>query len=433
MRLSASVLLVLALSAPSLAQQATSVPDAVTLGTLQRAAIAADPRSGQLALLEAQSALRQRNVLATRLPGISLDGQTQYQSDVPESPFTLPSGQPIFMAPHGSVDASARVEQRLFDPLRQPQLSLERAQLAEQQARVRTSLFSLRQQIREAFFAAYGIRERMAVLGISITVLVRNRDDADARLRAGTAVPADVAEVDAALLDLRQENESLSSQLQGVLQRIQMLTGLTLSLSTPLVVPDPETVINRSLGAASTARPEFAQFAETRSRLSHQLELVDAQQRPRLSAFGRVGYGRPGLNFIGDRFDLYGIVGMQLQWHPDTWGTAAREREAIRLQQQIVQADEEAFRNGIEAQMPTYVYPLMRLGEAIADDDRIIALREQVEQTASVRLQAGAITMAEYLARNAELMQARSARAARRVELAQKAAEMMDVAGVEIP
>jgi outer membrane protein TolC len=222
--------------------------------------------------------------------------------------------------------------------------------------------------------------------------------------------------------------------MRGLLQRLEMLTGRSEILGPALAAPDVEEAIARSLAATGArARPEFAQFSQTRTRLSRQLELVDAQQRPRVSAFGRVGYGRPGLNVIGDRFDAYGIVGLQVQWRPFTWGSADLDRDALRIQQQIVEADEAAFMNDLQALMPTYVYPLQRLEQAVVEDDRIIALREQVERTASARLQAGVITMSEYLARNAELMRARSARAARRVELAQKAAEMLEVAGVEMP
>jgi len=434
-RVLSAIVWLTAVSPATAGQQAVSPPaSAVTLGELERAAIAADPRSAQFMLLDRQSALREQSLQGSRRPTLGFDVMTQYQTDVAQPPLKLPSGAPLFSALHATNDASLRIDQLLLEPARQPQISLERAQLAERRAALRTALFSLRRQVREAFFGAYAIRERMAVLGISLTTLLRNREEAEARLIAGTAVPADVAEADAALLDLRQENESLLSQMRGLLQRLEMLTRRSEILGPALAAPDVEEAIARSLAATGArARPEFAQFSQTRTRLSRQLELVDAQQRPRVSAFGRVGYGRPGLNVIGDRFDAYGIVGLQVQWRPFTWGSADLDRDALRIQQQIVEADEAAFMNDLQALMPTYVYPLQRLEQAVVEDDRIIALREQVERTASARLQAGVITMSEYLARNAELMRARSARAARRVELAQKAAEMLEVAGVEIP
>ncbi|MEQ1760698.1 MAG: TolC family protein [Vicinamibacterales bacterium] len=419
---------------PSLPQALPPPQPATTLGELQRAAVAMDPRSRQRQLLEAQTALRERSVQATRLPSLSLDALAQHQSDVPEAALRLPSGEPAFAGPHTTTDLSARVEQRLIDPARQGQIALEQARRDERLAAVDTALFSLKRQVREAFFAAYGIRERIGVLDIAFTRLLRNRDDAQNRLIAGTAVPADVAQADAALLDLRQETESLTSRLRGVMQQIEMLAGRPMRLENTLAMPDARETIVRSLGAAGArTRPEFAQFAGAQARLSREIDLVDAAQRPRLSAFSRVGYGRPGLNFAADRFDVYGIVGLQVQWRPLTWGSAAREREGLRLQQEIVKADEEAFMNTLQASMPGYIYPIERLEQAMADDDRIVTLREQVEQTASVRLRAGVITMSEYLAINAELRQAQNARAARRIELAQKAAEMLEAAGVEMP
>ena len=54
---------------------------------------------------------------------------------------------------------------------------------------------------------------------------------------------------------------------------------------------------------AARARPEYDQFARTRERLARQQEVATAQDQPRISAFARVGYGRPGLNFISDQFE----------------------------------------------------------------------------------------------------------------------------------
>ena len=163
-------------STTSSAQQAPPPGRSFELAALQQAAVDTDPRLQQLQLLAAQSDLRLRNIAAARLPSIAVDGQAQYQSDVPTAPLTLPGGRPLFSPSKATYDSGLRIDQRLFDATINAQGALERAQLGEQQARVKATLFGLRQQVNEAFFAAAALQARAGALAATVA-------DLDARLR----------------------------------------------------------------------------------------------------------------------------------------------------------------------------------------------------------------------------------------------------------
>jgi hypothetical protein len=60
---------------PALAQQSASVRDSLSLAELQSQAVQRDPRARQLDLLASQSALRQQNIDAARLPTVGAKGQ----------------------------------------------------------------------------------------------------------------------------------------------------------------------------------------------------------------------------------------------------------------------------------------------------------------------------------------------------------------------
>jgi hypothetical protein len=79
-------------SAAAQTPASAAAPRSFDLSSLQQAAIESDPRMRQLQLLMEQSDLRLRNIAAGRLPSIVVEGQAQYQSDVPTAPLTLPSG-----------------------------------------------------------------------------------------------------------------------------------------------------------------------------------------------------------------------------------------------------------------------------------------------------------------------------------------------------
>jgi outer membrane protein TolC len=429
---------VVLVAVPASAQPPASVPSYVVplnLGELHRAAEASDPRARELTLLQQQGALRDRNIAVQRLPVLGLESQAQYQTDVPASPVTNAAGTPLFQAPKATYDSFLRVEQRLFDPGVTRQAAVQRAQLAEDQSRVRTALYALRQQVNDAFFAAALLDQRAGVLTAAIADLAARSDEMNARVTEGTAVFADFAALEASRLQRQQEEDELRTNRRAALERLATIVGRPIGPTALPVLPDLAATVSqaRAAGAPAKARPEFAQFARTRDRLQQQGEAAVAQTQPRVAAFGRLGYGRPGLNFIRDEFDTYGVGGIRLQWNAWSWGTPTRESEVARLQSDIVTAEEEAFARTVEQATTTDVATIERLERTLASDSRIISLREAVEQAARARLQEGVTTAAEYVSRQSELLQARFARASHEVELAQARARLLVTLGVEVP
>ncbi len=201
-----------------------------------------------------------------------------------------------------------------------------------------------------------------------------------------------------------------------------------------LPLPDLAAAVSRTRAARTELRqrPEFDQFGRTRERIEQQRVAASAQERPRVSAFGRLGYGKPGLNFIADQWDTYWSAGIQLQWTPWTWGTADRERAALVLQQKIVDADEAAFRDGLDRAVQDDLAELDRLEATRALDDQIVALRESIDRETRLRYDERAVPAAEYLDQSTDLLDARLATVTHRVELARASARLLTTLGVEV-
>lgn len=407
---------------------------AFDLATLQQTAIDTDPRSRELQLYVQQAELRLRNIDALRKPAITVDGQAQYQSDVAHVPVMLPGVGSLFSPPKDTFDGGVRIDQRLFDATVGTQAAIERAQLAENQARVRATLFTLRQQVNEAFFAAALLQARAGALSATIDGLTTRLREMNARVQQGTALGADAAALEATLLQRQQDLDDLQATRRGALDRLGTLTGQTLADSDTLTLPDLRARVAeaRQSPAVLRARPEYEQFARTRERLARQQELAVAQERPRLSTYLRAGYGKPGLNFAQSDFQSYALGGVRLQWNAWTWGSNERERQALAVQQQIVAADEAAFARSLTVSIHSDQAAIDRLQRALVTDERIVMLREQVDRSTQLRLQEGVVTASEYLDRNAELLQARFARAGHEVELAQASARLLTTLGLEV-
>ena len=401
----------------------------IQLQELQAAARATDPRSGTPALIETQSDLRLQNIAALRLPSISVEALAQGQSDAATAPFRLPTGEPAFEAPKVIFDTTIRVEQRILDSTLGAQAAVERAQRAESLARVATSLYAIRQQVNDAFFAAAALEQRRGALRATIEDLRGRLRDAEARVEQGTALHAEAQAVEATLLQRQQDDEELSASRRAALAQLQRLTGRTIAEADTLVLPDLAAAVARVRQQATPQRPELAEFDRVRERLRQQQSLLAAQERPQLSAFGRVGHGKPGLDFTKDVFDTYALGGLQLRWRAWTWNSGSRERAALAVQQQIVAADREAFSRQVARAGEVDVAHIDRLAAALTSDARILELREQIMRVAETRFGEGVITSAEYLDRSAELLQARFARATHQVELAQAQARLLTTLG----
>lgn len=404
------------------------------LAALQRQALERDARAKEVELLSAQTSLRVRNIEIERLPSVTVLGQTQYQSDVPEPPPLVPGARPLFSPSKDTYDVSVRVDQRILDPALPARMALARADLAESQARVTTTLYTLRTEVNESFFAVALLQEQLNALAATIDDLEARLRETNARVREGAALAGESAAIEASLLQQRQRLDELRASRAAALARLSVLTGQAIPDEAVVALPELGEAVAQARGNLDRlrARPEYAQFERARERASRQQELSAAAERPQLSAYGRAGYGKPGLNFINDVFEIYAVGGVQLQWKAWTWGSAGRERQAIALQQSIVDAEEAAFTEALRRTIQMDLAAIDRLQTALASDDRIVALRDAIQRTARLRLTEGVTTGSEYVDREAERLGAEFDRARHRVELAQARARVLTTLGVEV-
>jgi outer membrane protein TolC len=408
--------------------------DSLRLRDVTSAALNADPRQRQIGLQASATDVRIRNILATRLPQISGTGQAQYQSTVTRVAVPIP-GIVIPSPSRDTYDAHVNAQESIFDPTLTSKQALERAQLAESQAGVRTSVFSRRQEVNDAFFAAATLEQRIGEIGLAITDLESRLKEAVTRFREGAALPSDTAVVAATLLQRRQDLYQARADRSAAMERLSDLIGRRLTATTTAVVPNLDATVASALGRFGQLRdrPEYGQFSATRERLAKQGELEAAQDKPRVSAFGRLGYGKPGLNMLSSSFDPYWLAGVQVQWSPWNWGTTDRDRQALEIQRQIVATNETAFTESLQRAIRQSVATIAGLDSSLVLDDQIVALRERIEAETRVRLNEGVATAAEYADRSTDVLSARLARIQHRVQRTQAQANLLTTLGVEVP
>ncbi len=406
----------------------------LTLDAAQAAAVKHDPRARQVDILAAQSALRRRTLDAERLPALGLAAQGQYQSDVPEIPLAFPGGASPPLPPHDSYDAHLEASEMLYDPSRGARRGVERATLSRSQARVRNALYALRQEVSDAYFGALLAAARRAELAtVAADLDARLRQTRD-RVDEGSALPGESAAIEAELLRTRQSLAELDAARSAALAVLGGLIGEDVARSDSLVLPDAAASVADARAALDTlrARPEYTEFARSRDVIERRSGLLAARSQPRISAFGRVGYGRPALNPLGTEFDDYWLAGVRVEWSPFDWGSTRRAREELALEREIVNTEENAFTERLRRGVASELATIDRLRNTLAADDTIIALREQVLDETRIRFDEGVVTSAEYVDRETDALDARLARATHRVELARARERFLTLTGMEV-
>jgi outer membrane protein TolC len=423
----------LAVTSPARAQNPLPT-DSLSLAALRADALRLDPRQRQLALQSRATALRLENIRAEQRPALAIDAQGQYQSAVTKIPVSLPNVS-VPTPPHDTYDAHLGVQQSIFDPTVAARRNVERAQLAESQAQTRTTLFALRQEINDAFFAAATIAERLAEIEGAIADLTARLNETAIKLREGAALPGDTAAIAASLLQRRQDRMQLQADRTAALARLSELVGHPVTETNALVIPNDSATVAEVMRELDTlrARPEFAQFAASRERLASQIAVEAAREKPKVSAFGRVGYGRPGLDMLSRSFQTYWLAGVQVHWTPWNWGTTSRDREINELQREIVTTNEEAFQRSLRRRVEQSIATMARLDSALVLDDDIVSLRERIDAETRAKLREGVVTAAEYVDKSTDVLTARLVRIQHRVELAQARTTFLTTLGVEAP
>lgn len=430
----ASWLVVLLLAGAPLAAQPASPADSLRLAPLHDLAARRDPRAAELALLAEQGRLRLADLDAERLPSVGVVGEGRYQSDVTSLPIRLADGPGPPRPPLQTYEARLDLRQPLVDPTRPARRAVERAQVDGSRARVRTALHALRQAVNDAYFAALRLQSQRDELETGIADLEAQRLVAAERVQVGAALRSEAATLEAELLRRRQTLDGLDARREAALVVLADLTGEPAAPARPLAVPDLAVAVAHARAELGElrARPEHEQFAADRLLLDRRRDAVTARERPRVSAFGRAGYGRPGLNMLARDFDEYWTAGVQVEWAPWNRGSNAREHEALALQRQIVDAEEAAFVASLRRAAAADLATMDHLDRALAVDDTIVVLRERILAETRLRFAEGVITSAEYVDRETDVLAARLARAAHRAELAEARARFLTLVGREV-
>ena len=350
------------------------------------------PTAKQYGLIDKAEAYNISNAAKGYLPQVALTAQATYQSDVTKLPFDesllAPMGISMPTLSKDQYKVALDMSQTIWDGggIRARQKAT-RAGAEAERRQADVSLYQLRARVNQLFFGILLIEAQLEQNGLLRGVLQRNCNRTKAYISGGVANDADLDALSVELLKARQDSAQLAHTRRAYAAMLGQLTGLSIADSTRLVRPEAT-----AAGAhEATGRPELALYEAQMGSLRAEGEGVTAGLMPRLSLFATGGYGKPGLNMLEDRFRLYGVAGVRLQWNIGSLYTLRDSRRRIAADMERVENSRRAFLLDTRMEATGQRETIRRLEDQISYDGEIIRLRRNVRLASEAKMAGGTI------------------------------------------
>lgn len=393
----------------------------VTLDECRRLAREHYPEIRQYDLVRRTEEYTLSNARRAWLPQLSFAAQATWQTEVPSFPNALAGmlvQQGIDMPGMNKDQYKAALElnQTLWDGGKsEADKRIARAEAAEQARSADVDLYALQGRVDNLFFGILLLDERIAQTRLTLDLLRSNLEKVRALQRNGVAMQSDADAVEAELLTVNQQLTQVAASRDSYRRMLEIFTGRPLD-GEQLERPDASEP--RSM---ESSRPELALFDATADKLTAQERLVKAATRPHFGLFAQGYYGYPGMDYfqsmMSPDWSWNAMAGVKMSWNFGAYYTRKNSLAKLRTAKEQVEMQREIFLFNTRLQTAEESGDIARLRKALADDDRIVALRRSVREAAESKLRNGVIDTDDLLRKITDEAAAATARSAREIEL----------------
>jgi len=364
----------------------------ISIDDCQQLARANYPAIKQLDLIEKSAAFQLSNISKAWLPQLSLNAKATYQSDAIK--IDIPPAGIKLNQSKDQYNVALDVSQTIWDGgATKAQKSLTKAQSETEKQKVELDLYALTDRVNQLFFGILLINEQLQQIRILKADLETNIKKVQALEANGIAYASDVDMLMVEQINANQREMDLQLTQKSFIEMLSAFTKKELNQQTIYQKPLLPQVKTDSINN----RPELLLLNQQYKLYESQRELVKTSTRPKLGLFAQGGYGRPGLNMLANDFMPYYIGGVRLSWNISSFYTRKNELEKITVQQNSVNTQRETFIFNTSLQNKQQLNEIDKLKSAMANDDKIIALRTRIKTATSARVDNGTATVTDLI------------------------------------
>lgn len=400
---------------------------AQTLEACQQLACDHYPEIRQYDLIRQSEQYDLSNAARSWLPQVSFSAQATWQNRVPEFPSALSgmldqAGVSLRGLDKDQYKVALEVNQTIWDGGQsQADRRVIEATADEHRQATEVDLYAVKGRVNDLYFGILLLEERLGQTDLTIALLQSNLDKVRSLVTNGVAMQTDADAVEAELLSIQQQRVQIEASRASYRRMLELFIGQRLAER----LKRPELV-----GAVSgeSARPELAWIDAQQERLAAQELSVKSATRPRFGVFAQGYYGYPGLDYfagmVSTDWTWNALIGVKMSWNFGAYYTKKNRLSNLRVAQQQLDIQRDVFLFNTDLQVAEEQGNISRLRRALADDDRIVALRRSVREAAESKLRNGVIDTNDLLRKITDEASARSARSLREVELLKAICEL---------
>ncbi len=393
---------------------------AQTLEACQQLACDHYPEIRQYDLIRQSEQYDLSNAARSWLPQVSFSAQATWQNRVPEFPSALSgmldqAGVSLRGLDKDQYKVALEVNQTIWDGGQsQADRRVIEATADEHRQATEVDLYAVKGRVNDLYFGILLLEERLGQTDLTIALLQSNLDKVRSLVTNGVAMQTDADAVEAELLSVQQQRVQIEASQESYRRMLELFIGQRLAerLERPELV---ETVSGES------ARPELAWIDAQQERLAAQELSVKSATRPRFGVFAQGYYGYPGLDYfagmVSTDWTWNALIGVKMSWNFGAYYTKKNRLSNLRVAKQQLDIQRDVFLFNTDLQVAEEQGNISRLRRALADDNRIVALRRSVREAAESKLRNGVIDTNDLLRKITDEASARSARSLREVEL----------------
>ncbi|MDD4655769.1 MAG: TolC family protein [Bacteroidales bacterium] len=352
------------------------------------------------------------NIEKSWLPRAGVTIKGSYQSHVTEIPISIPgmATDPLNKTQYSAVVA---VNQTIWDG------GVTTASKKEAQAKaisdvkeLEIELYSIKERVNNIYFGVLLIDQYLKETEVLGRELDRMQNKVSALIASGVADSSDLYPVEAQKITLNQRFKELQNNKNSYLKVLSLMTGRASDTTATLLLP----VLTKTT-SQEILRPELSFFESKKEIAKIQSLYLNNRVLPKIGAFIQAGYGLPGLNMLKNEASGFYIGGITLSWSLDGFYTRKNDMRKIDAARASIESQKETFLYNARLKNASITSEIESIEELSITDQQLVAIREKIVESSSVKLENGATSVTEHLKEVNMLDAARLALGKRKIEL----------------
>lgn len=351
--------------------------------------------SGSDKLFQSYYQLKAKEIDKTWLPGLQLNAQARYQSDVTSIDLSsLPFPVDIESPSKDQYSTSVDIMQPVYDGgIRKNKKEVLNFDAHATSLNTEQNIIEIKKQTTALYFGILQLKKQAEILENQEEILQEKLRMVKALVNEGVLLLADQQMLETELIKLQQAIINTATRLSRFKTALALQMGeANASINLPDSFTDNVTLLDQA-----KAYPPLALAENSINKIDQSKKLLSATRLPQLYLFAQLGYGKPALNFLSSSFDSYYIVGARLSWNIWDWNQLKLQKDQLDIQKQLISIESENISTMHAIELEQIKQEINNFDLLLLKDDELIAKNQQIVKSYESRMNEGSITFSDYL------------------------------------